>query len=309
MFIIGHGMCGPTLMAYATEEHKRRYLPPLASGEEVWCQLFSEPVAGSDLAGLRTAPSSTATSGWSTARRSGPRARTTATTGSWSPAPTSVAKHKGLTCSSSTCAPGHRGAADPTGQRRVGFNEVYFTDVRIPDHQRLGAVGDGWAVSLTTLMNERCRSALDAHRLPRAAPTSLRADTAPKTGARSTTPRCASSSPTGRCAPAGLRYTAYRSITALSKGQMPGPENSIGKLVAGTTLQEIASFALDLQGQCGVLVDHGDPRRASSRRCCCARRPPASRAAPTRSCATSSPSGCWAAGDVRVDRDVAFKKA
>ena len=54
VFLIGQGMCGPTMMAFASEEHKKRYLPPLASGEEVWCQLFSEPAGGSDLAGLRT---------------------------------------------------------------------------------------------------------------------------------------------------------------------------------------------------------------------------------------------------------------
>ena len=54
MFIIGHGMCGPTMMAFAGEEQKRKYLPPLASGEKVWCQLFSEPAGGSDVAGLRT---------------------------------------------------------------------------------------------------------------------------------------------------------------------------------------------------------------------------------------------------------------
>jgi len=54
MFIIGHGMCGPTMMAFASEEHKRRFLPPLASGEKIWCQLFSEPAGGSDVAGLRT---------------------------------------------------------------------------------------------------------------------------------------------------------------------------------------------------------------------------------------------------------------
>src|ERR1700686_16620 len=88
MFIIGHGMCGPTMMAFAGEEQKRKYLPPLASGEKVWCQLFSEPAGGSGVAGLRTpARRSRATTGSSTARKSGPRARTIPITASCSPAP------------------------------------------------------------------------------------------------------------------------------------------------------------------------------------------------------------------------------
>ena len=76
MFIIGHGMCGPTMMAFAGEDQKRHYLPPLASGEKIWCQLFSEPSGGSDVAGTAyPRGKATATSGSSTARRSGPPAR------------------------------------------------------------------------------------------------------------------------------------------------------------------------------------------------------------------------------------------
>ena len=87
VFIIGHGMCGPTMMAFAAEAHKRSYLPPLASGEKIWCQLFSEPAGGSDVAGLRTRAERRAVTGSSTARKSGPRGRIIPTTASCSRAP------------------------------------------------------------------------------------------------------------------------------------------------------------------------------------------------------------------------------
>ena len=152
-FIIGQGMCAPTLMAYASEEQKTRYLPKLASGEEVWCQLFSEPHGGSDLAGLRTRAEKDGdewiingqkiwTSG---AHYSDFGILITRTD-------PSVAKHKGLTMFFLDMrSPGIdiRPIKQVNGQS--GFNEVYFDNVRIPDAQRLGAVGDGWRVSLTTL--------------------------------------------------------------------------------------------------------------------------------------------------------------
>jgi acyl-CoA dehydrogenase len=156
-FDIGLGMCGPVLMAYAGEEHKRRYLPTMARGEEVWCQLFSEPAAGSDLAGLRMR-----------AERDGDdwvvNGQKVWTSGAHysdlgilvTRSDPSLPKHKGLTfffldMSSEGID------IKPIRQINGGsnFNEVFFTNVRIPDAQRLGEVGDGWQVSITTLMNER----------------------------------------------------------------------------------------------------------------------------------------------------------
>ncbi len=135
-----------------------------------------------------------------------------------------------------------------------GFNEVYFTDLRIPDDQRLGAVGQGWKVSLTTLMNERLSIGAG---MPTGFPELLELcctfDTG--NGLAIDDPGVRSKLATWAVRTSGLRYTAYRSISALSKGETPGPENSIGKLVAGQTLQEIAMFALDLQGQAGALTD------------------------------------------------------
>lgn len=260
-FIIGQGMCGPTMMAFASEEHKRRYLPPLASGEEVWCQLFSEPAGGSDLAGLRTKAVKDGdewvingqkiwTSGAHYSDYGILITRTDPT----------VPKHKGLTMFFLDMkSPGIEIRPIKQVNGQSGFNEVYFTDVRIPDHQRLGDVGEGWKVSLTTLMNERLSigagmptgfpemfelarkfETVDGPAIKDKALRSKLADWYVKTS--------------------GLKYTAARSISALSRGETPGPESSIGKLVAGSTMQDIAQAALDLQGLSGALTDadHAD---------------------------------------------------
>ncbi len=255
-FIIGQGMCGPTLMAFAAEEHKKRYLPPLASGEEVWCQLFSEPVAGSDLAGLRTKAERVGdewiingqkiwTSG---AHYSDYGILITRTD-------PNLPKHDGLTMFFINMkSPGIEIRPIKQVNGQSGFNEVYFTDLKVPDHQRLGAVGNGWKVSLTTLMNERLSIGAG---MPTGFPELLEFcchfDTGD--GLAIDNPAVRSKLATWAVRTSGLRYTSYRSISALSKGQTPGPENSIGKLVAGTTLQEIAMFALDLQGQAGIALD------------------------------------------------------
>ena len=264
IFLIGQGMIAPTLMAYAQEPHKRRYLPPLASGEEIWCQLFSEPVAGSDLAGLRTRAELVGdewvingqkiwTSGAHYADYGMILTRTDP----------SVVKHDGLTMFFFDMkSPGVEVRPIKQVNGQSGFNEVFFTDLRVPDHQRLGAVGQGWRVSLTTLMNERMSIGAG---MPTGFPELLDFCCEFETG-----DGLAINDPAGRSRLAtwavrtsGLKYTAYRSISALSKGQIPGPENSIGKLVAGQTLQEIAMFALDLQGASGVLVDDAQPSAAA----------------------------------------------
>ncbi len=256
VFGIGHGMCGPTVMAFAKEEQKRALLPKLASGEEIWCQLFSEPAGGSDLAGLRTRAvrdgndwvingqkiwtSGAQHSDWGLLlTRTDPK----------------VAKHKGLTMFFLDMR--SKGVeVRPIRQmnEQSGFNEVYFTDVRIPDSQRLGEVNDGWKVSLTTLMNERLS-------IGSGMPTGFeelyefcnRFEMGE--GVALDNPYVKSRLAQWAVKASGLRFTALRSISQLSKGQTPGPENSIGKLVAGSTMQEIAKFALDLQAEAGVILD------------------------------------------------------
>lgn len=255
-FIIGQGMCGPTLMEYASDAHKERYLPRLASGEEVWCQLFSEPHGGSDLAGLRTKAEKDGdewvingqkiwTSGAHYSDYGILITRTDAT----------VAKHKGLTMFFLDMkSPGIdiRPIKQVNGQS--GFNEVYFDDVRIPDHQRLGGVGDGWRVSLTTLMNERlaiggsiATGYPELEDLVQALPFGE--------GVAMDDPAVRSRLADWYAKASGLRNTASRAISALSKGETPGPENSIGKLVAGTLMQDLAKFAMDMQGFGAVIND------------------------------------------------------
>jgi alkylation response protein AidB-like acyl-CoA dehydrogenase len=154
---IGYGMCGPTVVVWGSDEQKQRYLRPLFTGEEIWCQLFSEPGSGSDFAGL----SSKGVRDGDEWIVNGQKVWTTlAHVSRWGllvvRTDPDVPKHAGLTAFVVDMqAPGveTRPLRQMTGEAE--FNEVYFTDVRIPDKERLGGPGDGWRVSLTTLMNER----------------------------------------------------------------------------------------------------------------------------------------------------------
>ena len=255
-FIIGQGMCAPTMMSYATEAQLKRYMPTLASGQEVWCQLFSEPQAGSDLAGLRTKAEKEGddwvingqkiwTSG---AQHSDYGILITRTD-------PEVPKHRGLTMfflDMKSDGVDVRPIKQANGDS--GFNEVYFENVRIPDAQRLGEVGEGWRVSLTTLMNERMAIGGGiATGFPEIQ--ALVEDLHVATGTAIDNPAVKSKLADWYAKSAGLRNTASRAISALSKGDIPGPENSIGKLVAGGMMQDIAKFSLDLQGLGGAIVD------------------------------------------------------
>jgi len=313
LFIIGHGMCGPTVMDWADEATKEKLLPPLASGEHIWCQLFSEPAGGSDLAGLRTAalPATDGSGDWiingqkiwtSGAQHSDYGIVITRTD-------PNVAKHKGLTMFwIDMKSPGIDIRPIKQANGQSGFNEVYFTDVRIPDSQRLGAVGDGWKVSLTTLMNERLSIGSG---MPTGFPElfdfcmNLQTEDGLAIEDRSVRSRLAQYAVKA----SGLKYTGMRAISALSKGETPGPENSIGKLVAGATMQELAMFALDLQGQGGVVSDP-EIASAGARFQQMLLRSPATRVEGgtdeiLRNIIAERVLGL--PGDIRVDKDVAFK--
>ncbi|MDZ7669224.1 MAG: acyl-CoA dehydrogenase family protein [Gammaproteobacteria bacterium] len=257
VFSIGQGMAAPTLMAWADEEAKARYLPRLASGEDIWCQLFSEPSAGSDLAALRTKAAKDGdewvvngqkiwTSGAHYSDYGILVLRTDPT----------VAKHKGLTYFYLDMkSPGVEIKPIKQISGDANFNEVYFTDVRISDSQRLGEVGQGWQVALTTLMNERASIG--------AGGVNVGFDSVFKLAQKvniGDKPAIENDAVRARladwyCQEAGLRYTSYRTLSALSRGDTPGPENSIGKLVGAPKTQDMASFAIDLLEQSGALWD------------------------------------------------------
>ncbi|MBV9842722.1 MAG: acyl-CoA dehydrogenase family protein [Sphingomonadaceae bacterium] len=252
-FSIGMGMCGPTVMAWASEEQKRHLLPRLASGEDIWCQLFSEPVAGSDLAGIRTKAEKRGDEWvingqkiWTSGARDADWGLLITRTD-----PT-VAKHRGLTMFFLDMkSPGVEIRPIWQMNEESVFNEVYFTDVRIPDAQRLGAPGQGWTVALTTLMNERMSI---GGSMPTGVPELF--ELCRELGVLDD-PAVASRLAQFAMRASGLRYSAFRSISALSRGEQPGPENSIGKLVAGTLMQEVAQFALDLEGEAGLIEEPG----------------------------------------------------
>ena len=256
VYAIGLGMCGPTMIAYASDEHKEARVPRMVSGEDIWCQLFSEPGAGSDLANLRTRCEKDGddwiingqkiwTSGahycdWGIlVTRSDP----------------TVPKHKGLTFFFLDMkSPGVEVRTIKQVSGDSNFNEVYFTDVRIPDSQRLGAVGDGWKVSLTTLMNERLAVG-DAggtdvpHLLKLASKLDIDGEPALDNAAvRSKIARW-------YCEMSGLKNTKYRTMSALSRGQTPGPENSITKVVSAKKMKDIGSFGIELMDMGGIIVD------------------------------------------------------
>jgi len=255
MFIIGHGMCGPTMMAFASEGHKRKHLPPLASGERIWCQLFSEPAGGSDVAGLRTR-----------AERRGDdwvvNGQKIWTSGAHysdygillTRTDPNLPKHKGLTMFFLDMkSPGVEVRPIKQANGQSEFNEVYFSDVKIPDSQRLGEVNDGWNVALTTLMNERMSiGAGVATGFPEIFEfcSNLMLEDGLAIDHRDVRSKLAN----WAVKASGLKYTSFRAISALSRGERPGPENSIGKLVAGSMIQDVAMYALDLQGAAGALT-------------------------------------------------------
>ncbi len=255
-FSIGLGMCAPVMMAYATEEQKKRHVPPMVRGEEVWCQLFSEPGAGSDLAGLRMRAEQDGDE-WVI---NGQKVWTSgAHYSDWGILVTrhdpEMQKHKGLTFFFVDMkSPGIEIRPIKQISGASDFNEVYFTNVRIPDSQRLGGIGDGWQVSITTLMNERLAVGgappPDANDLFELA-SRLETGDGPALQDSAVRERIAD----WYVEAEGLRHIRSRTLTALSKGQAPGPEASITKVVSANKLQNIGSYGTDLLDMGGVILD------------------------------------------------------
>lgn len=256
VYEIGLGMCIPTMLTYATKAQKSRYAPPALKGEEIWCQLFSEPSAGSDVAGLRTRSTRDGDDWvingqkiWTSGAhfcdygiivtRSDPNAP----------------KHKGLTFFFLDMkSPGIEIKRIKQISGTSNFNEVFFTDVRVPDSQRLGKVGEGWRVSITTLMNERLAVGQvpapdfeEIFQLSRI----LELEDGPAINNAQVRENLAK----WYVEMQGLKLTKFRTISALSQGETPGPESSITKVVSASKRQEIAMFGVDMMESGGVIID------------------------------------------------------
>jgi alkylation response protein AidB-like acyl-CoA dehydrogenase len=255
--VLGLLLAGPTIMLWGAEEQKERYLPPILSGEEIWCQGFSEPDAGSDLASLKTKAVRDG-DGW---RIGGQKVWTSiAQHSKWcmllARTDTQAAKHKGLTYflmdmqqEGVTVRP----LRQITGESE--FNELFLDGAFVPQENVLGGEGNGWKVALTTLMNERAglafflqvrmRQLLD--RLIQQARERGRLDD-PLLVDRLVGLHM-------RCE--ALRLTAYRGLTAIEKYGQPGPEGSLTKWMWSQANQELCQLAVQVLGP--QALREGDP--------------------------------------------------
>lgn len=256
-FAIGMGMCLPIMMMYASEADKARYVPALLSGANIWCQLFSEPSAGSDLGNVRTRAlrdgDDWVINGQKVWTTQGHLADYGILVARSDP---SVPKHKGLTfffVDLKSAGIEVRPIKQIDGNAE--FNEVFFTDLRIPDSQRLGEVGEGWNVALTTLMFER--QAGSQHSLGLLNPD----DVLTHVLATQVNGQAAIADAVVRDRLAdwqllmdGLKYTVYRRLTAIAGGAVPGPEAAMGKLLEARATLETSRFCMDLAGLSGGLA-------------------------------------------------------
>ncbi|MFF8929988.1 acyl-CoA dehydrogenase family protein [Streptomyces longwoodensis] len=259
---IGLGMAAPTILKYGTDEQKQRFLRPLWTGEEVWCQLFSEPGAGSDLAALGTRAVREEGSGdwvvdgqkvWTSSAHLARWAILIARTDPDLP------KHAGITyflCDMTDPGVEVRPLRQITGEAE--FNEVFLTGVRIPDDRRLGEVGDGWRVAQTTLNNERV--AIGGMRLPREggmiAPVARTWRERPELRTHDLHQRLLKLWVEAEVS----RLTAERLRQQLVAGQ-PGPEGAGMKLAFARLNQEISGLEVELRGPEGLLYDDWTMRR------------------------------------------------
>ena len=250
-FAIGLGMCIPTVIAFGSDEHKQRYVQKALKGEEIWCQLFSEPAAGSDVAGLKTKAVKDGDEWvingqkvWTSGAHYSDYGILLVRTDP------NVPKHKGLTM---FIVDMKQPGVDvrPIHQASGGseFNEVYFTDVRIPDKDRLGEPGMGWKVALVTLMNERL--AVGGSPGPDWKEIMDYARSAGTLSNQAFRDKLAD----WYVAAQGYKLTKFRTQTALSRGETPGPENSIGKIINANHLQDICNSAIEMQDHYGLITD------------------------------------------------------
>jgi alkylation response protein AidB-like acyl-CoA dehydrogenase len=259
---LGLGMCGPTILAHGSEDQKNRYLRRLLRADDIWCQLFSEPGSGSDLAALRTNAIRSDDGNW---RVNGQKVWTTGAHFSdfgilLVRSDRTAPKHRGLTMFVVDMhAPGVTVRPLRQMNGHAEFNEVFFDDVAISDSERLGDVNDGWRVALTTLMHERVAVGGGGNEIGVRTDALVRHAAAriPQLPAER---QVLARQELGRVLVETLaaRYTGYRRLTAATRGDIPGPEASAGKLSAVWTARAGADLGVRLLGNEAVYARTAD---------------------------------------------------
>ena len=246
---IGVGMLGPTIIAHGSDEQKQRYLGPMLHGDEIWCQLFSEPAAGSDLAAIQARATRLEDGTW---RLSGQKVWTTAAHYAsfgmlLARTDPDVPKHKGLTmflvpmdAPGVTVRPLRQISGDPE------FNEVFFDDVALDADAAIGPVGGGWGTALTTLMFERVTIGLGSEAM------GFRADRFAQAIA-SEPDACRDPEVRRRLGELAVellavKFTGYRTLSALQQGQIPGPESGLAKITTVRAAIEAGDLVADVLG-------------------------------------------------------------
>ena len=256
--VIGVGMLGPTLIAHGNEDQKQRYLPPMLTGEEVWCQLFSEPAAGSDLAGIQTRARRDGDGSW---RLSGQKVWTTNAQFSaygllLARTNPDVPKHKGLTM---FIVPMDAEGVTVRPLRQISgdahFNEIFLDDVKLEPGAEVGPVDGGWGVALTTLMFERITIGLGGEGF------GWRADRFGHALAQD--PGAIADKEVrhrfGKIAAdfLALRYTSYRMLSEFTRGRIPGPEGGLAKVTTIKAAIEAGELLADTLGPDALREEEG----------------------------------------------------
>jgi alkylation response protein AidB-like acyl-CoA dehydrogenase len=259
--VLALAMGGPTVIAHGTEEQRKRFLPPILSADEIWCQGFSEPGAGSDLASLKTRAVRngnewvvTGQKVWTTFAHHAKWCMLVARTDPEAP------KHKGLSyflMDMEQDGVQVRPLRQITGESE--FNELFIEEARIPEENMVGGEGEGWSVAITTLMHERATLAFG---LQVSAQIALREliETAHHT--RGSDGAMASEDPVVRQRLAQLliesevlRLNAYRGLSAIMRNGVPGPEGSLGKWHWSEVNQSLTELAEDIAGPRAMLAE------------------------------------------------------
>ncbi len=247
--VIGIGMLGPCITAHGTDEQKSRYLAPLLHGDEVWCQLFSEPAAGSDLAAVQARAKQNDDGSWVL---NGQKVWTTnaqfAAYGLLlARTDADVPKHKGLTM---FIVPMDAEGVTIRGLRQISgeaeFNEVFFDDVKLEADSVVGGVGNGWGTALTVLMYERLTIGLGSEGFGYRPDRFAGAIAGDPVASKDAEVRQRFGHLVSELL--AIRFTSYRTLTALSKGQIPGPEAGLAKVTTVNAAIQAGDLIADVLG-------------------------------------------------------------